>query len=274
MSKQKLDRRLSLLRYANFFDWGGVIHNEPGFENSLAYASTPWPLDKYEKALGLKPNERWLLDKFLKHVWYLGGYAFPNLSRIAENSNISRSSLNKYLKSLKAKGYIHKIGKLPRLLQSPYMYSVIGLYNALTFAIINNPKGNIEKLSEKDRGIVLRNNDKFLQKLPEEVRGFNTPQEINKFMNNNGKLFDWETIEIFPLGEHKRPKYVLECNRCNKPFESTWKDEKACISCRMHFAEEEFDFYLNQLDKERIQLIPDVHMVNNSNDRMGEQSNK
>jgi len=266
MAKHKLDRRLSLLRYANFFDWGGVIHNETGFENSLAYASTPWPLDKYEKALGLKPNERWLLDKFLKHVWYLGGKAFPNLSRITENSNISRSSINKYLKSLKAKGYIHKIGKLPRLLQSPYIYSVIGLYNALTFAIINNPKGNIEKLSEKDRGIVLRNNDKFLQKLSEEVRGFKTPREINKWMNENGKVFDWETLEVYPLGEDKRPKYVLECNCCNKPFETTRKDEKVCIDCKVQIAEEEFDFYQNQLGKERIQLIPNVHMVDSSND--------
>ena len=273
MSKQKLDRRLSLLRYANFFDWGGVIHNEPGFENCLAYASTPWPLDKYEKALGLKPNERWLLDKFLKHVWYFGGYAFPNLSRIAENSDICRSSLNKYLKSLKSKGYIHKIGKLPRLLQSPYMYSVIGLYNALTFAIINNQNGNLENLSENDKGIVFKNFKRFVQKLPEEVRGFNTPQEINKFMNNNGKVLDWETLEVYPLNKDKRPKYVLECNSCNKPFESTRIDDKTCINCKALIAEEEFDFYQNQLGKERIQIIPDVHMVNNSNDRMGEQSN-
>ena len=119
MSKQKLDRRLSLLRYANFFDWGGVIHNEPGFENSLAYASTPWPLDKYEKVLGLKPNERWLLDKFLKHHWRLGGYAFPNLTRIEKESDVCRTSIDNYMKKLKWKGYIHKIGKIPGLLQSP-----------------------------------------------------------------------------------------------------------------------------------------------------------
>jgi len=62
-------------------------------------------VDRY----GLTPYEGWLYLVIIRFVNRRLGYAFPSLSRLAETTNMSVTSVKKYLRSLEDKGLIRRI---------------------------------------------------------------------------------------------------------------------------------------------------------------------
>jgi hypothetical protein len=246
MTKRKLSiEEKSLFRYANHFDDGRIIKKASGLKKGKGYASYPWALDENEKSLGLSPKESWLMKRLLKHHWLLGGVVYPSISKIAETSCVTRQTIHRYLKSLKEKGYLHTIGRFPGKMQAPMVYSVVGLYNALTFAIINDEKSPFQCLPENKKEKAIDKLTAIIDMLPIEITNSKTPIEINEYFNKKKEVFDWGTFEIHDIDEKKR-KFEMTCVLCGKGFNSSSQLAMYCEACQIENMEKHSEeFFIN-----------------------------
>ena len=70
-------------RFSTRFTDGEIIAKEgPG----KGFASYPWVLDRYERALDLSPAESWLLHRMIKHAWVSGGLVFISMAKVCRES--------------------------------------------------------------------------------------------------------------------------------------------------------------------------------------------
>lgn len=121
-----------------------ILHEGPGG----GFASYPWILDKYERALGLTVGETWLLKRMLAHAWTFAGCAFISLRKAARQSKPSYTSVYRWCKSLRDKGLIvpteHKDKGDRRV-----SYDVRMTYAALALCIACDP---VSKFSRANGG--------------------------------------------------------------------------------------------------------------------------
>ncbi len=108
------------------------------------FAMVPWALDKYERALRLRPGESWLLRRFLKHAWTFGRPVFVSLRRISREAGVSRNTVSTYLKHLEELGYVHCVSD-GEAFDRRKRYDVSGIYAALAICIAADPTSNWAK---------------------------------------------------------------------------------------------------------------------------------
>lgn len=114
---------------------GEIIEAEgPG----QGFALMPWALDKYERALRLRPAESWLMRRLLKHAWEFGAPVFISLRRTAIEADVSRSALQGYMTRLIRLGYV-RVVSVGVGLDRRKRYDVSGLYAALALCIAADP---------------------------------------------------------------------------------------------------------------------------------------
>jgi hypothetical protein len=210
-------------RFSSKYVSGEIISSEgPG----KGFASYPWVLDKYERALGLKPAEAWLLHRMIKHCWKGGGQVFISMSKVCREATISRPTLMGLVKSLQHKGYIDEIGRKPYG-DNRAIYDISGIFFALTSAITCDPKS---KWSQKHGNLCIANFDRNPK---EELYSFSEPRELNDYYNQRGMRFNWcqgysEQWQV----KKKKPGYQLECSECECDFPAGSATAKYCPNCK------------------------------------------
>jgi hypothetical protein len=227
-------------RFSTEFSDGKIIANEgPG----KGFASYPWVLDKYERALGLEPSEAWLLHRMIKHHWEAGGLVFISMSKVCREAQISRPTLMKLVKSLLQKGYIDEVGRKPDG-DNRAIYDISGIFLALNVSIICDSKSEWSRVHGK-RCIaeILRNPE-------EEFYSFSEIRELNDYYNQRGKRFNWREgcIEIWPVKKKKRI-YQLECWDCNDNFPAGSATAKYCPNCKEQRRREQWLAFQNAYKK-------------------------
>lgn len=217
-------------RFASSYDNGEIIAGEgPG----KGFASYPWALDEYERALGLKPLETWLMKRMLRHSWEKGTLVFVSFRKVCRDADISRETLAKAANSLKAKGYLSDVGRLPY--SHKVKFDVTGIYEALLTAIKCNPKSKWAKTSG-----VTTIFDQF-EDSPDEWRKYHTPAEINRWYAARGERFDWSTCTSEPWNNEPDRVYTVICIECDAEFEAFSLNAKYCPDCREHKRQERWE---------------------------------
>jgi len=91
--------------------WGRLIVASGGSQCRGGAYSYPGALDRYEKALGLKPAEAWLVKRLLSYDWDGKRYVWCSLRKISEEADVSYNQVLALAKSLERKGYIRDMGQ-------------------------------------------------------------------------------------------------------------------------------------------------------------------
>jgi len=210
-------------RFSTQFSDGDIIANEgPG----KGFASYPWVLDKYERALDLSPAESWLLHRMIKHAWVSGGLVFMSLSKVCRESCISRPTLMNLIKSLLSKGYIDEVGRKPPG-DNRAEYNVSGVLLALNTAIQCDPNSKWAQENEP------RSVGDSYENPPQEWYSFTSPAELNQYFHSKGKRYNWceGRSEKWDIKITKRI-YELDCWDCGEPFVAGSATAKYCQSCK------------------------------------------
>jgi DNA-binding MarR family transcriptional regulator len=101
-------------------------------------AVLPWALDRYERALRLRPGETWLLKRMLKHAWTHEGEVFLSQRKISFEARVSRNTVASYVARLEKLGYIRRLNNGDATDRRIH-YSVSGIYAALALCIAADP---------------------------------------------------------------------------------------------------------------------------------------
>ena len=218
-------------RFSTEFSDGEIIANEgPG----KGFASYPWVLDKYERALGLKPTEAWLLHRMIKHYWKSGGLVFISMSKVCRESKISRPTLMRLVKSLLQKGYIDEVGRKPDG-DNRAIYDISGIFLALNSAIKCDSKSDWAQVN----GTMCYAN--FFKNPEEDLYYFTEPRELNDYYNQQGKRFNWCECHNEPWQVKKKNRiYSRECWDCKHNFSAGSATAKYCPRCKEQLRKEQW----------------------------------
>ncbi len=223
-------------RYWGDYADGEIIAAEgPG----KGFASYPWVLDHYERALDLSPTESWLIHRMIKYVWKEGGYAFPSMRKVSEEAKISRTTLLKTLNSIIRKGYIQEVGRGNSIFDHRVRYDISGIFNALTFVITCNWESKWAEMRCKPQSIY-----DWLLDFPEDgYEHIATPVELNHYFNKRGEMFNWCSFEVEPLEKDDlmKKKFEIQCGLCMNKFLAYSTNAKYCHDCRISVSHERWE---------------------------------
>ena len=210
-------------RFSTQFSDGEIIANEgPG----KGFASYPWVLDDYERALDLSIAESWLLKRLIKHYWKSDSLVYLNKSKICRSSKISRPKLESLFKSLMQKGYIDEVGRRPPG-DNRAEYDISGVFLALTFAIKCDPGSNC---AQKDELLSIGD---FFNNPQEEWLSYTTPKELNRYFHNKGLRYNWCVGHSEPWDiEESERIYEVDCVDCGEQFFAGSATAKYCQACK------------------------------------------
>lgn len=224
--------------------WGELITKSGGDMCKGGAYSYPGALDRYEKALGLKPAEAWLMKRLLSFDWTGKHYIWCSLRKISQEADISYGEILKLAKSLENKGYIRDMGQHSDGAFSQVRdWSIAGLLHALEYAIYCDPTSEFGKYKAQNLGHPVTMADFWhYASGPKEnqpydpFRPFTTPKQLNEYMEAKGKITGWDPfyngiVEI-PQPE-KREKIEHTCGDCGKVFLSGSRNSATrCPKCR------------------------------------------
>lgn len=191
------------------------------------FASYPWALDRYERALGITPEETWLLHRMMKHYWKAGGEVNISMRKVCDDALLSRATLDKIIKSLLKKGYITVIGRGKTIIDRRVRYDISGVFNALMMAISCDPASKYCKVNPC--GMV----GNWFHNAPADWMNFSTPAMLNHWCNARGQRFNWAEGRIEPLETNSNGEaYQATCSRCGENFLSGSPNANHCPACR------------------------------------------
>lgn len=225
--------------------WGEMITRSGGDQCKGGAYSYPGALDRYEKALGLKPAEAWLIKRLLSFDWNGKGYVWCSLRKISEEADVSYGQILEIKKSLEIKGYIRDMGQHGSGAFSQVRdWSIAGLLTALERAILCDPTTEYSKAKADRLGHPVTMADFWVHSKGDPKEGqpftpflaFTTPKQVNDYMIGNGKCTGWDphyhgSYEIpKPM---KRDPIPHTCSECEKVFMSASHNPATrCPKCR------------------------------------------
>jgi hypothetical protein len=236
-------------RYSSRFTDGQVIVNEgPG----KGFASYPWVLDRYERALDLSPAESWLLHRLIKYAWKSGGLVFVSMRKICREAKTSRAGIDKLVRLLLQKGYISEIERGHKMTDHRVRYDISGVYLALELAVKcdRNSKWSIEN-GEITVGDFFNHpeDDWFL---------FTSPGELNTWFNERGKRFNWGEGRSEDWQEIRRERsYRLLCEDCGEEFIAGASNAARCPSCQAGLRKRRWEQFQKAYEKFEETIIND-----------------
>jgi hypothetical protein len=187
-------------RFSTTYTDGTIIIKEG---KGGGYASYPWALHDYERALDISVKESWLISRMVKHSWEKRRIVNISMSKVCRKSIISRPTLTKLINSLLNKGYIDIVGwEEPG--DNRAIYDVSGVYAALTIAIMCDPFSDYTE--ENGKHWI----SDFFENSPYEWSGFSTPKQLNDHLLEQGKRMNWCIGLIEPCrlrGEKNQKKW-------------------------------------------------------------------
>jgi hypothetical protein len=211
--------------------WGARIVLGAGENCKGGAYSYPGALDRYERALGLKPDEAWLMKRLLTFDWDGKRTVWPSFHKISEEAFVSYGELLKIKSSLENKGYITDIGRRgTSSFSQVHEYSIQGLLNAIEWAIECDASiGGTKVMSDFFR---FSNGPKKGEPF-EPFAKFTTPREVNEFNNHNGLIAPWGASSTQPIPKPtKKPQIEHTCT-CGKQFKSASRNPATrCVTCR------------------------------------------
>lgn len=222
--------------------WGERITRSGGAECKGGAYSYPGALDRYEKALGLKPAEAWLMKRIIASDWEGKGYMFYSFHGWSEEADISYGEILELKKSLEEKGYIRDMGQhRDGSFSQVHDYSFKGLLQALDYAILCDPTTEYHKIQSKRVGHPYTMADIFHYssgsnegKPFEPFREFTTPRQVIEYNLKNGHVTPWEAGTTQPLPKPQKRKPVEHtCSGCGNKFMSGSRNPATrCPKCR------------------------------------------
>ena len=224
--------------------WGRTIVENAGPGCRGGAYSYPGALDRYEKALGLKPAEAWLVKRLLSFDWDGKKYVWCSLRKISQEADVSYNQVLALTKSLERKGYIRDMGQHGSSSFSQVRdWSIAGLLRALEWAILCDPNSEAGKAKAEALGHPVTMADFWWyadgpQKGQpyEPFLAFTTPKALNAFLQNKGKMAAWDpyyqgTADLPQPQKRELIDYV--CSRCGKCFQSGSRNPATrCPKCR------------------------------------------
>jgi len=230
---------------SSFYDrWGALITESGGEQCRGGAYSYPGALDRYEKALGLKPAESWLMKRLLSLDWTGKRYVWCSLRKISEEADVSYNEVLKLMKSLERKGYVRDMGQHGSGAFSQVRdWSIAGLLCALEYAIKCDPstvagKAHANALGHKvtmaDFWVHAEGPDKDKPYAP--FKPFTTPKQLYEYMNSRGSIPGFDPVYggsvSIPLPE-KKPLREHVCSECGKSFKTGSRNPATrCTTCR------------------------------------------
>lgn len=224
--------------------WGRVIVSSAGKQCRGGAYSYPGALDRYEKALGLKPAEAWLAKRLLSFDWDGKQYVWCSLRKISEEADVSYNQVLALAKSLERKGYIRDMGQHANGGFSQVRdWSIAGLLRALEYAIYCDPaaKAGQEKTQALGHPVSMADfwsyatgpnqGQPYAPFLP-----FTTPGQLNEYMRRQGKIAGWDPFyggSVDVPQPVKREVIERVCGACGVPFWSASRNPATrCPRCR------------------------------------------
>jgi hypothetical protein len=204
-------------RFGEDYGIGKIIARAAGVGDG--YASSPWILDEYERTMGITPTESWLLKRLIKHSWNFGDYVYISMRKIARDSMISSSTLNKVRKSLLNKGFLF-IVKRGDGTDRRIRYDIRRVYFALHLSIVTDPDSKLPSLQGLDRSLQNRLPKDVLsliiEDLPLDKRL--TVGIVNQLLNQKGFTLDWWMMKLIDLphpeilhkSQKQSPKFAIQ----------------------------------------------------------------
>lgn len=228
----------------SFIDrWGQVIVENAGKQCPGGAYSYPGALDRYERALGLKPAEAWLAKRLLTFDWNGKGYVFCSLRKISEEADVSYNQVLALVRSLERKGYIRDMGQhIDGGFSQVRDWSIAGLLRALEYAIYCDPNSPAGKQMAKDCGHPITMAEFWFygsgpneQEPYDPFRPFTTPKQLNEFLWKQGRIAAWDPYyrgSIAAPMPAKRDEIEHAC-ACGAIFHSASRNPKTrCPTCR------------------------------------------
>ena len=224
--------------------WGALITGSGGKTCRGGAYSYPGALDRYEKALGLKPAEAWLMKRLLAHDWDGKGYVWLSLRKISEEADVSYGELLELKKELELKGYIRDMGQHGSGAFSQVRdWSIKGFLVALERAIKCDPANEHSQALAKIHGHPITMADFWVHangpkkgKPYTPYLSFTTPKQVNEYENKHGCIVGWDPHyngDVNIPQPQKRQQRERPCPECGKPFKTGSRNPKTrCLICR------------------------------------------
>jgi hypothetical protein len=223
--------------------WSEIIVNSAGEQCRGGAYSYPGALDRYERALGLKPAEAWLAKRLLSYDWTGKKYVFVSLRKISLEADCSYSALLKIMRSLELKGYVRDAGQHGTGgFNQVRNWSIDGLIRALERAILCDPTTEASEQFAEELGHDVTMADFWAYAGGEKAgqpyqpfEKFKTPAELNRYHAAMNKITGWDPFyggSINIPEPQKREKKRMVCRECGKGFLSGSRNpETRCPKC-------------------------------------------
>lgn len=222
--------------------WGAIITLSGGDQCKGGAYSYPGALDRYERALGLPPDEAWLAKRLLSLDWDGKCYVWCSLLKMSEEAGASYTTILRLMKSLELKGYVQDMGQHSDGQFSQVKdWNIRGLLKALEAAIKCDPTtevgrgyADIEKHPITMADFFTHGGGPKKGKPFDPFETFTTPKEVNDWNNANGDVTPWaiEHSTSVPAPQKREP-IEHTCSRCGETFFSGSRNPKTrCKKCR------------------------------------------
>lgn len=223
--------------------WGWVIVENAGKQCRGGAYSYPGALDRYERALGLKPAEAWLVKRMLSLDWTGKGYVFCSLRKISEEADVSYNQVLVLVRSLESKGYMRDMGQHANGGFSQVRdWSIAGLLRALEYAIFCDPNSPAGQARAEELGHPVSMADFwFYATGPDEgqpyepYRPFTTPKQLNEYLRKQGRMAGWDpyyngSVDIPQPAKREEIGHVCECGAAF--YSASRNPNTRCPRCR------------------------------------------
>lgn len=223
--------------------WGQLIVESAGNSCKGGAYSYPGALDRYEKALGLKPAEAWLIKRLLSFDWDGKKYVWCSLRKISQEADVSYNQVLALAKALEGKGYLRDMGQHRSDSFSQVRdWSIAGLLAAMEYAILCDPTTEAGEKKAQSLGHPVTMADLWLYSSGPKTGQpfdpylpFTTPRQLNEYMRKQGKIPGWDphyhgSVDI-PQPQKREP--VPHICECGKTFLSGSRNPATrCPDCR------------------------------------------
>ena len=241
-------------RFTNMLDGGGILVSEG---KGAGFASYPWILPKYERALDLIPMEVYVIHKALMHNWDARGVAWFSVNKMAKSAIVSAKTIRKYQKSIQEKGYFDRDPRKLPIYDRRIRWIVSGLYTALAFCVLCDPNSKYYELHPFEKA---KNAYDLIPNAPEDFRLLTAPIEVNEYAKSHNFRFNWGMLQLEPLNNDEEKRFTFICERCFEEFDTDSHNAKFCPICRQEIQGIKWEEFIhNKNSPESHQLIESIH---------------